>query len=371
MTFCIGVASRPPHSLGQLMAAQRPSLQPALPVLAPLLVALDAGAVGAAAGVVVVAPVGEELRAGSRRATPAARRGTRRPRRCRRSPSDRTLTSVSGLSVGCRSVWTSRSQRRPGRAPRRRCARSSTAEAPSGYVRAMADDERGFTDDDLGQDRRPRLARPARPRGARRPRPRARRHGRRAWRRWGALPFPGPFFSSAVARHARGASRSATPTCSPQLAVGRVAGTVALEELGPRRSRRPACAPAPGARAPTGCSRVRSRSCSTAHTADWVIVVARTRGRARHVPARGAARRAGPDPRPHPQGRPARARRDAGRCRSARPATRPALWRRVVDDAAVAARGRARRRVRRRARDGDRVRQGARAVRPADRHASR
>ena len=27
MTFCIVVASRPPHSLGQLMAAQRPSLR--------------------------------------------------------------------------------------------------------------------------------------------------------------------------------------------------------------------------------------------------------------------------------------------------------------------------------------------------------
>jgi alkylation response protein AidB-like acyl-CoA dehydrogenase len=204
-------------------------------------------------------------------------------------------------------------------------------EAPSSYVRAMADDERGFTDEmwraisDVGW---PGLLVPE-------------EHGGLGlglvdmdvvMEEMGRLPFPGPFFSSAVlatlaARHLGAADLLVA------LASGSQRGTVALEESGhgdpvdrvrTRARRRGATWTLNGAKPIV----------LDGHSADWVIVVARTEEglgsflvRAPEAtavptldPTRKAARLALEDTRAEPVGP---------------PGDHTAIWRRVVDDAAV------------------------------------
>jgi alkylation response protein AidB-like acyl-CoA dehydrogenase len=148
-----------------------------------------------------------------------------------------------------------------------------SAEAPANYVRAMIDDERGFTDElwarisELGWLG---LLIPE-------------EHGGAGLglvdlvvvqEEMGKLPFPGPFLSSAVmatlATRALGAVE-----LLPDLASGTQRGTLALEELG----------------AGDPLERITTRATATAdgfvldghkpvvldgHTADWAVVVART-----------------------------------------------------------------------------------------------
>ena len=79
----------------------------------------------------------------------------------------------------------------------------------------------------------------------------------------GRLPFPGPYFSSAMHGHARGrAARRRRPARAA--GVGRAAGHGRARGARVTATRSTASAPGPGARAPTGCSPGRSRSCSTA-----------------------------------------------------------------------------------------------------------
>ncbi|MGH9027920.1 MAG: acyl-CoA dehydrogenase family protein, partial [Acidimicrobiia bacterium] len=145
--------------------------------------------------------------------------------------------------------------------------------APGPYVRAMADDERGFTDDgwaaiaELGW---PGLLVPENQEGL----------GLGlldmvvVLEEMGRLPFPGPFFSSAVLATLAARHLGATDLLA-QLAGGELRGTVALEEVGHGD--------------PVGRVRTRARrrgsewvltglkpTVPDGHTADWAIVVART-----------------------------------------------------------------------------------------------
>ena len=86
MTFCTGVASRPPHDFGQLIAAQRPSLRRRCQSLRRSWRARDPR-LPARRRDLRRRPSRRGTSAGSRRATPAARRGTPRLQACRRSPS--------------------------------------------------------------------------------------------------------------------------------------------------------------------------------------------------------------------------------------------------------------------------------------------
>ena len=77
-------------------------VEAALPVLAALLACGRCRAWRPPPGILVAAPVGEELRQVARRASRAARRGTPRPRACRRSPSrSRSLYSFFQASACC------------------------------------------------------------------------------------------------------------------------------------------------------------------------------------------------------------------------------------------------------------------------------
>ena len=91
----------------------------------------------------------------------------------------------------------------------------------------------------------------------------------------GRVPLPGPFFSSAVFA-TLAARRLGLDDLLASLAAGATRGTVALDEVGHGD---------PVDRIRTRASRkagrwrldaARSPSCSTAHTADWVLVAART-----------------------------------------------------------------------------------------------
>jgi alkylation response protein AidB-like acyl-CoA dehydrogenase len=156
----------------------------------------------------------------------------------------------------------------------RDAARSFLAnEAPSAYVRAMADDERGFTDElwrkisDVGW---PGLLVPE-------------AHGGLGlglvdmdvvMEEMGRLPFPGPFFSSAVLATLAARRLDATELL-PALASGTLRGTVALEEAGHgdpvdrirTRARR---------KGATWMLNGHKPLVLDGHTADWVIVAART-----------------------------------------------------------------------------------------------
>ena len=196
----------------------------------------------------------------------------------------------------------------------------------------------------------------ARARGARRPRARPRRHGgrargdgpasrspartsrRRSWRRWPARRL--------------GADRAARTRSPP----GRDAGP-SRSRSSATATRSTACGPAPGARARTGCSPALKPLVLDGHTADWVIVVARTEEGLGSFLHRGARPRTPvPDDRPDAQGGAPRARRHAGR--AARPARRP--------HRDLAPRRRRRRRDARR-RAGRRVRGGAASWRSSTR----
>ena len=146
-------------------------------------------------------------------------------------------------------------------------------EAPSAYVRAMADDERGFTDElwrkiaDVGW---PGLLVPE-------------EHGGLGLglvdmdvvlEEMGRLPFPGPFFSSAVLATLAARRLDAGDLLAP-LASGTLRGTVALEESGHgdpvdrirTRARR---------KGATWMLNGQKPLVLDGHTADWVIVAART-----------------------------------------------------------------------------------------------
>ena len=146
-------------------------------------------------------------------------------------------------------------------------------EAPSAYVREMADDERGFTDevwDKLAELGWPGLLVPETNGGL----------GLGlvdmavVMEEMGRLPLPGPFFSSSVFA-TLAARRLEDSDLLAQLASGAIRGTVALEELGHDD---------PVDRVHTRARRKGADWVLTGqkplvldgHTADWVIVVART-----------------------------------------------------------------------------------------------
>ena len=204
-------------------------------------------------------------------------------------------------------------------------------EAPSRYVRDMADDERGFTDsvwDKLAVLGWPGLLVPETNGGV----------GLGLvdmavlMEEMGRLPLPGPFFSSSVFA-TLAARRLEDADLLSQLASGAIRGTVALEELGHddpvdrvhTRARRKGADWVLTGRKPLVLD---------GHTADWVIVVARTeeglgsflleapRGEAVPTmdPTRKAARLVLEERRAVPVG----PRGD-----------QTGLWRRVVDDASI------------------------------------
>ena len=206
-----------------------------------------------------------------------------------------------------------------------------TREAQGGYVREMGDDERGFTDamwDKVAELGWPGLLVPESNGGL----------GLElvdmavVMEEMGRLPFPGPFFSSAVFA-TLAARRLEDADLLAQLASGAIRGTVALEELGHDD---------PVDRVHTRARRKGADWVLTGekplvldgHTADWVIVVARTeeglssflleapRGEAVPTmdPTRKAARLVLEERRAVPLG----PRGD-----------QTGLWRRVVDDASV------------------------------------
>jgi alkylation response protein AidB-like acyl-CoA dehydrogenase len=204
-------------------------------------------------------------------------------------------------------------------------------EAPDAYVRAMAEDERGFTDElweriaEMGWPGL--LVHEA--------------HGGLGlglvdmvvlMEEMGRLPLPGPFFSSAVLA-TLAATRFDAGDLLAQLASGALRGTVALEELG---------AGDPVERVRTRARRKGADWVLTGlkplvldgHTADWAIVVARTEQglgsflleapRADPVPTLDPTRKAGRLLLEERRAVPIGPRHDHS-----------AIWRRVTDDAAV------------------------------------
>jgi alkylation response protein AidB-like acyl-CoA dehydrogenase len=206
-----------------------------------------------------------------------------------------------------------------------------TNEAPSSYVRAMADDERGFTDELWGRVSEmgwPGLLVPE-------------EHGGLGlglvdmvvvMEEMGRLPFPGPFFSSAVLATLAARRLGAEDLLGP-LASGDLRGTVAIEEQGHGSpvDRVRARARRKGA---TWIANGHKPLVLDGHTADWVIVVARNEeGLGSYLlqgpkcdvvptldPTRKAARLVLEDTAVEPIG-------PAG--------DHTAIWRRVIDDAAV------------------------------------
>jgi alkylation response protein AidB-like acyl-CoA dehydrogenase len=206
------------------------------------------------------------------------------------------------------------------------------AEAPGAYVHAMADDRRGFTDEiweRMAAMGWPGLLVPE-------------QHGGLGlglvdmavvMEEMGRVPFPGPYFSSAVLA-TLAARRLGADDRLEGLASGALRGTVALEEAGHGD--------------PVGRVRTRARRKGAdwvltghkplvldGHTADWAIVAARTeeglgsfvlegpRGEA--VPTMDPTRKAARIVLDEEPAEPIGPRRD-----------HTAVWRRVVDDAAVA-----------------------------------
>jgi alkylation response protein AidB-like acyl-CoA dehydrogenase len=207
------------------------------------------------------------------------------------------------------------------------------SEATSSYVRAMADDERGFTDElwakiaDLGW---PGLLVPE-------------EHGGLGLglvdmvvvlEEMGRLPLPGPFFSSAVLATlaARGLDEG---NLLRQLASGELRGTVALEESGHGD--------------PVDRVRTRARRKGAdwvitglkplvldGHTADWAIVVARTDQGLGSFLVDGLSD-AQPVPTLDPTRKAARLEMHERRAVPIGPlGDHTSIWRRVADDAAVA-----------------------------------
>jgi alkylation response protein AidB-like acyl-CoA dehydrogenase len=204
-------------------------------------------------------------------------------------------------------------------------------EAPSSYVRAMADDERGFSDElwrkiaDVGW---PGLLVPE-------------QHGGLGlglvdmdvvMEEMGRLPFPGPFFSSAVLATLAARRLDAADLLAP-LASGTLRGTVALEESGHgdpvdrirTRARR---------KGATWILNGRKPLVLDGHTADWVIVAARTEDGVGSFLIQGAP--AEPVPTLDPTRKAARLVLEDTPAEPVGPiGDHTAAWRRVVDDAAV------------------------------------
>ncbi len=153
----------------------------------------------------------------------------------------------------------------------------------------------------------------------------------------GRIPLPGPFFSSAVAATLAARALGATELLA-DLASGTRRGTVALGEQGHgepvstvrTRARRKAAQWVVSGEKPVVVD---------GHTADWVIVVARSEEGVRSYLLESPEADAGPVARPHAQAGPARARRHAGRpagpvgqpgwaCGSGSRTTSPSGWRR-------------------------------------------
>jgi alkylation response protein AidB-like acyl-CoA dehydrogenase len=204
-------------------------------------------------------------------------------------------------------------------------------EAPGSYVRAMADDERGFTDDlwhKIAEVGWPGLLVPE-------------EHGGLGlglvdmdvvMEEMGRLPFPGPFFSSAVLATLAARRLGAVDLLAP-LASGTLRGTVALEEVGHgdpvdrvrTRARR---------KGATWILKGEKPLVLDGHTADWVIVVARTEDGLGSFLIQAPAAEAVPTLDPT---------RKAARLVLADTPAEPvgpsgdhtAIWRRVVDDSAV------------------------------------
>jgi alkylation response protein AidB-like acyl-CoA dehydrogenase len=204
-------------------------------------------------------------------------------------------------------------------------------QAGMAYVRAMADDERGFTDDMWAQIASmgwPGLLVPE-------------SHGGLGlglvdavvvMEEMGRLPFPGPFYSSAVVATIA-AQRLGADDLLQQLASGELRGTAALEELG-------TADPVDRVR-----TRVRRKGADTVltglkpivldgHTADWAIVVARTED------GLGSYLLEAPNGEFAPSMDPTRklARLDLQERRAVRigpDGDHTAIWRRVADDASV------------------------------------
>ena len=207
-----------------------------------------------------------------------------------------------------------------------------TSETPSSYVRAMAEDDRGFTDafwDRLAAMGWPGLLVPE-------------EHGGIGlglvdmvvvMEEMGRLPLPGPFFSSSVLATLAARRLGADELLAP-LASGTLRGAVALEELGHGD--------------PVDRVRARARRKGAdwivtghkplvldGHTADWVIVVARTEEGLGSFLLEGP--RGEPVPTLDPTRKAARLVLDEERVVAIGPrGDHTAMWRRVVDDAAVA-----------------------------------
>ncbi|MGH9050412.1 MAG: acyl-CoA dehydrogenase family protein [Acidimicrobiia bacterium] len=207
-----------------------------------------------------------------------------------------------------------------------------TNETPSSYVRAMAEDERGFTDElweKLAAMGWPGLLVPD-------------DHGGIGlglvdmvvvMEEMGRLPLPGPFFSSSVLATLAARRLGADELLAP-LASGTLRGTVALEELGHGD--------------PVDRVRARARRKGAdwivtghkplvldGHTADWAIVVARTEEGLSSFLLEGP--RGEPVPTLDPTRKAARLVLDEERVVAVGPrGDHTAIWRRIVDDAAVA-----------------------------------
>ena len=247
--------------------------------------------------------------------------------------------------IASASPWTSRSP--PIRTPCASRVRAFLADrSPSAYVRAMVDDERGFDRRALDQVVELGWTGLLVPEA----------HGGLGLglvdavvvlEEMGRVPFPGPFFSSAVCATHRGAARSASTDLLARLAAGATARHGRARGARATATRSTGSAPGPGARAADWVLTGLKPIVLDGHTADWVIVAARTQE------GIGSFLLEAPDAEPVPTMDPTRkvARlvldEHAGRRRSARSATTPRSGARIADDTAVGARGRARRRVRR------------------------
>jgi alkylation response protein AidB-like acyl-CoA dehydrogenase len=204
-------------------------------------------------------------------------------------------------------------------------------EAAGDYVRAMADDERGFTDevwDKLAELGWPGLLVPEASGGL----------GLGlvdmavVMEEMGRVPFPGPFFSSAVLATLT-ATRLDEADLLAQLASGAIRGTVAFEELGHddpvdrvhARARRKGADWVVTGHKPLVLD---------GHTADWAIVVARTEEGLGSFLLE--APRGEPVPTMDPTRKAARIVLDERRAMPVGPrGDQTAAWRRIADDAAV------------------------------------
>ena len=183
----------------------------------------------------------------------------------------------------------------------------------------------------------------------------------------GRIPLPGPFFSSAVAAmlaaRALGADRAAG-----RPGLGRRAGAPWRSGSRATATRWAPCGPGPGARGTTGSCSGQKPLVIDGHTADWVIVVARSEEGVRSyllespggelVPSLDPTRKLARLVLDDDAGHPARPRRATSRpCGAA-----------SSDDIAVGLAAETGGRRRPGADRGDRLRQGAGRLRPAGRH---